>query len=96
MTLKDDQTAEVREPSQPAQQGNKENERASKGRWSYDETSEQYDVTVGGKTTNYSLLSQDGIETCILVKGVFEAANLRESWFSDNSNENDDEPPLGP
>jgi len=33
-------------------------------------------------TTSYSLLSKDGIATCILVKGEFGAANLLESWFA--------------
>ncbi len=84
MALEDDQSVEV------WQQAKKGDERISKGRWTYDETSKQYAVTVSGETTNYSLLSQDGIETCILVKGAFEAANLRESWFSANSN--DEEP----
>jgi hypothetical protein len=90
MSLEDDQSAEVREPSLPPQQSKEGDERVSKGRWSYDETSKQYAVTVSGETTNYSLLSQDGIETCILVKGSFEAADLRESWFSASAN---DEPP---
>ena len=87
MALKDDQSAEVHEPSPPVQQSKEGDERVSTGRWSYDEASKQYAVTVSGQTTNYSLLSQDGIETCMLVKGVFEAANLRESWFSPSAND---------
>ena len=90
MALNDDQSVEVREPSPPVQQSKEGAERVSTGRWSYDKMSKQYAVTVLGETTNYSLLSQDGIETCILVKGSFEAADLRESWFSASAN---DEPP---
>jgi hypothetical protein len=37
MALNEDQTAEVREPSQPVQQSKEGDEHASKGRWSYDE-----------------------------------------------------------
>jgi hypothetical protein len=82
MALKDDQSAEVHEPSPPVRQSKEGDERVSIGRWSYDEASKQYAITVRGQTTNYSLLSHDGIETCMLVKGLFEAANLRESWYS--------------
>ena len=90
MALNDDQSVEMREPSPPVQQSKEGAEHISTGRWSYDKMSKQYAVTVLGETTNYSLMSQDGIETCILVKGSFEAADLRESWFSASAN---DEPP---
>ena len=53
-----------------------------KGRWSYNEASKQYAITIDGETKHYSLFSREGIETCILVDGDFGAANLRESWFA--------------
>jgi hypothetical protein len=72
MALKDDQSAQVHEPSPPVRQSKEGDERVSIGRWSYDEASKQYAITVRGQTTNYSLLSHDGIETCMLVKGCLK------------------------
>ena len=81
LTLEDDQTAQLRE-ALPPEQGKTKNERLSTGKWSYDETSKHYSVTLDGETTSYTLLSQDGVATCILVKGDLSNANLRESWFA--------------
>jgi hypothetical protein len=39
-------------------------------------------VTLDGQITNYSVLSQDNMATCILVKDDLDKANLIESWFS--------------
>jgi hypothetical protein len=81
LTLEDDQTAQLRE-ALPSEQGKTKNERLSTGKWSYDETSKHYSVTLDGETTSYTFLSQDGVATCILVKGDLSNANLRESWFA--------------
>jgi hypothetical protein len=64
----------------------------STGKWSYDETSKQFSVTLNGETTDYTLLSQDGVATCILVKGGLSNANLRESWFATIDDSADDMP----
>ena len=81
LTLADDQSAELREALSP-EQGKAGNERVSTGKWSYDETSKQYSVTLNDEATDYTLLSQDGVATCILVKGGLSNADLRESWFA--------------
>lgn len=80
LTLSEDQSAELQEP-QPEQK-KEGNTRFRKGEWSYDEQSKRYAITMNDQTSKYSLLSQEGIETCILVNGNLETANLRESWFS--------------
>jgi hypothetical protein len=91
LTLADDQSAQSREALSP-EQGKARNERVSTGKWSYDETSKQFSVTLNGETTDYTLLSQDGVATCILVKGGLSNANLRESWFATIDDSADDMP----
>jgi hypothetical protein len=81
MILEDDQSAELREPSQSEQDEKEGNEHVSMGRWSYDAASKQYAITVNGETTNYSLLSHGSIETTSrLVGGSHnERASLEEN-----------------
>ena len=81
LMLGDDQSAQLREALAP-EPDKAINERVSTGKWSYDEVSKQYSVTLDGETTKYALVSQDGVATCILVKGDLRNANLRESWFA--------------
>jgi len=79
----------------PPEQSKDVKVKRTSGTWSYDETAKQYSITITGETANYLLLSQDSMEGCILVKGSFDNANLRESWFSsreDDAQDDSDEP----
>jgi hypothetical protein len=53
-----------------------------KGRWSFDESSKRYSVTVDGVTTTYSIVSPSSAPICMLIAGDITAAALRVSWFS--------------
>jgi hypothetical protein len=62
----------------------KRNERGKylvvEGTWSFDENTKLYTVTLNGESAAYSMAEPGGGD-CMLVKGDFGAANLRESWF---------------
>jgi hypothetical protein len=60
------------------------------GEWSFDEALKQYAITLNGVTTVYSVVQPENSNTCLLVKGGLNSANLRESWFSLNLEDLDD------
>jgi hypothetical protein len=62
------------------------------GTWSFDPTSKQYSITIGGVTNVYSLVNPLSIETCMLIKGSIGAADMRDSWFAtrDDPSEGED------
>ncbi len=62
------------------------------GKWSYDETSKQYAVTLQSDTVLYTLVSPEGASTCMLIKGALDAADLKSSWYSLILD--DEEPPI--
>jgi hypothetical protein len=61
--------------------------------WSFDQELKRYTITLKGQATTYSLISPKGANTCMLIKGNVEAADLRGSWFA-SFPDNDD--PGGP
>ena len=73
--LSDDNSAELRESS-------RNKEQLSKGVWSFDPAEKRYVVTIDGAAMHYLLLDAHDIPGCMLVKGTFGRANLRQSWFS--------------
>lgn len=96
LSLGDDNGVELQEPAPPDKSGISKNLRTN-GQWTYDEATKKYVVTVKGETTAYSLLNQDDIATCVLVKGAMTAADLSGSWFStlgDNDEGNTDPEPI--
>jgi len=52
------------------------------GKWSFDETSQQYALTLQSHTDAYKLVSPEGTSTCMLIKGDLDAADLKSSWYS--------------
>jgi hypothetical protein len=54
------------------------------GEWSFDEGTKRYAITLNGATTIYSVVQWDNSNTCLLINGDLNSANLRESWFSQN------------
>jgi hypothetical protein len=60
------------------------------GEWSFDEALKRYALTLNGVTTVYSVVQPENSNTCLLVKGGLNSANLRESWFSLNLEDIDD------
>jgi hypothetical protein len=62
------------------------------GSWSFNQSTERYSIHLSDAETDYELVEIDDSDTCILVKGTLESANLKESWFSVR----DDEPPFDP
>jgi hypothetical protein len=65
------------------------------GTWSFDENLKRYAITLKGQTTTYSLISPRRANTCMLIKGDLEAADLRGSWFA-TFPDNDDPRDSGP
>jgi hypothetical protein len=69
-------------------------ERGSKfgrtGLWSYDEPSKRYSVTLPDQTSTYFIVAPRGTDTCMLIKGDLEAADLGGSWFSSSAGDYDD------
>jgi hypothetical protein len=63
------------------------------GLWSFDGDSKRYSLTLNGVTMVYTLVSPEQTDTCILISGDLEAANLRRSWFSttNSATESDDQ-----
>ena len=61
------------------------------GTWSFDETSKRYAVSLNGETTVYSVIRPENSDTCLLIKGDLESANLRESWFPFRDEDVEDE-----
>jgi hypothetical protein len=59
------------------------------GTWSYLEQSKQYSIVLAGQSWNYVLVSPNGSDTCMLANGSVEAADLRASWFSINTEYDD-------
>jgi hypothetical protein len=63
--------------------------------WSFDEKLKRYTVTLKGQDTIYSLISPKDANTCMLIKGDIEAADLRGSWFAsfpDNDDPRESDP----
>jgi hypothetical protein len=60
------------------------------GLWLYDEPSKRYSVTLLDQTSIYSIVAPRGTDTCMLIKGDLEAADLRGSWFSSSADDYDD------
>ena len=60
------------------------------GLWSYDEPSNRYSVTLSDQTSTYFIVAPKGTNTCMLIKGNVEAADLRGSWFSSSAEDYDD------
>jgi hypothetical protein len=60
------------------------------GLWSYDEPSKRYSVTLPDQTSTYFIVAPRGTDTCMLIKGDLEAADLRGSWFSSSVGDFDD------
>jgi hypothetical protein len=60
------------------------------GLWSYDEPSKRYSVTLPDQTSTYFIVAPRGTDTCMLIKGDLEAADLRGSWFSSSEDDFDD------
>jgi hypothetical protein len=48
------------------------------GEWSFDEALKRYAITLNGVTTVYSVVQPENSNTCLLVKGELNSANLRE------------------
>ena len=65
---------------------------AVNGTWGFDEITKLYTVTLNGESATYSIAEPNG-GTCMLVKGDFSAANLRESWIATTYNGSDNEAP---
>ena len=59
------------------------------GTWSFDEISKQYSVALNGVTTTYLLVNPERGGVCMLIAGELEAANLRRSWFTFQSDDDD-------
>ena len=64
----------------------------AEGTWSFDEISKRYSVTLNGLTTDYLMLFPEDVNTCMLIKGDLETADLRGSWFSKSDQLESDEP----
>jgi hypothetical protein len=47
-------------------------------------------VTLPDHTSTYFIVAPRGADTCMLIKGDFEAADLRGSWFSSSAEDYDD------
>jgi hypothetical protein len=73
LTLKEDQTIELLDNGAT---------RVAMGRWSFDERSKRYSITVGEQVEAFSFLSLGDPPTCILFKGTMDSADLRTAWFS--------------
>jgi hypothetical protein len=65
------------------------------GKWSYFVQSKEYSVARAGQSSNYFIVAPKGTDTCMLIKGSVEAADLRGSWFSsavqDDADSRDDD-----
>jgi len=60
------------------------------GMWSFDELSKRYAITLDGSTSDYSVVKWKNSTTCLLIKGDLNQANLHESWFSQNEDDQRD------
>jgi len=65
-----------------AKDGKLSENRGVLGAWSFDDRSKKYLLSLAGTTNAYTLLSPEQVNTCMLIKGNLESADLRESWFS--------------
>jgi hypothetical protein len=54
----------------------------AEGTWSFDENSKKYYLNMGTGTDVYTLVAPEEANTCMLIKGALDSANLRESWFA--------------
>jgi hypothetical protein len=69
--------------------GKQSEEKEVTGLWSFDDQSRRYSVSTSGTTVSYTLVSPEQVGTCMLINGDLKSANLLESWFS---TETDDDP----
>jgi hypothetical protein len=77
LELREDQRAFLR-----LKKGEDVTDQTIEGRWSFDESSKRYSVTVDGTTTTYSILLLSSVPICLLIAGGITVADLRASWFS--------------
>jgi hypothetical protein len=95
LSLSEDHSV-IFEDDEVAENNSKENQVTIKGTWSYDENSKEYTVTLGRMTTIYTVMQPKNSPACLFIKGKLEAADLRESWVSANSDDAPEEPPTTP
>jgi hypothetical protein len=86
LTLAENQRAELIEIPK-TDQNVASRKQVSLGRWTYDDRSKKYSLVINNKSNDYSILSLDGVATCILIQGALSAANLQESWFATVDND---------
>jgi hypothetical protein len=60
------------------------------GSWAYDEPSKRYSVTLADQTSTYFIVAPRGTDTCMLIQGDLEAADLGRSWFSSSADDYED------
>ncbi len=96
LTLSEDHRASVyyKDPLKEPKEG--ERGVSVEGTWSFDEISKRYSVIFNGVTTDYLMLFPEDVNTCMLIKGDLETADLRGSWFSKSDEPESDEPEQEP
>jgi hypothetical protein len=52
------------------------------GKWTFEKESKQFAVTVENDTTAYTLVSPEGANICMLIKGTLDSADLKSSWYA--------------
>ena len=61
--------------------GDEKSERRSIGTWSFDAEKERYTVSFADTSLDYTLVKPEDSSVCIFAPGDVGAVNLRESWF---------------
>ncbi len=79
LTVLSDKTATVRTR---LKEGAADPPQDAHGSWSFNEETGQYAIKIGTTESVYSLISIEPANTCMLIKGTVESANLSGSWFS--------------
>jgi hypothetical protein len=84
LSLREDHSA-VFEDDEAVESNSRKDKVTIKGTWSYDGNSQKYAVTLSGMTTIYTVVQPKDSAACLFIKGKLEAADLRESWVSADS-----------
>jgi hypothetical protein len=62
------------------------------GKWTFDETTKRYTVSLNNEPAVYSVVEPGGWGSCMLVKGDLRAVDLTTSWFAVPSDRSSDDP----
>jgi hypothetical protein len=81
LLLSEDHSATLYDKS-VMKEGSRYKDIGAPGTWSFDDNSKKYTVSFGGIADIYTVVSPEQVSFCMLIKGNLESANLRESWFS--------------